>query len=65
MARSLGFRSGEQTPPTFVEMRQHRRLAFPERIFVDHSAKLRRRAPGRNPIAVQVKNRFNYFLTEP
>jgi hypothetical protein len=34
MADGFGFRGGEQTPLTFIEMRQHRRLALRERIFV-------------------------------
>ena len=36
MAGGFGFRGGEQTPLTFIEMRQHRRLALLERIFVNH-----------------------------
>jgi hypothetical protein len=63
MARSPGFRSGEQTPLTFVEMRQHRRLALPQRIFVNHPVTLRRRATAGNPISVPLKNRFSYSLT--
>ena len=65
MARSPGFRSGEQTPLTFIKMRQHRRLALLERIFIDHPATLRRRAIAGNPISVPSKNRFSYSLTGP
>ena len=65
MAGGFGFRSGEQTPLTFIEMRQHRRLALRERIFVNHPVTLRRRALAGNPISVPPKNRFSYSLTSP
>ena len=52
MAGGPGFRGGEQTPLTFIEMRQHRRIALLERIFVDHPATLRRRAITGNLISV-------------
>jgi hypothetical protein len=65
MAGGFGFRGGKQTPLTFVEMRQHRRLALPERIFINHPATLRRRGVAGNPISVPVKIRFSYFPTGP
>jgi hypothetical protein len=65
MTGRLGLRGGEQTPLTFIEMRQHRRLALLERIFVDHPATLRRRAVAGNPTSVPAKNRFTYSLTAP
>jgi hypothetical protein len=46
-------------------MRQYRRLALLERIFVDHPATLRPRAIVGNPISVPAKNRFSYSLTGP
>jgi hypothetical protein len=46
-------------------MRQHRRLALRERIFVNHPVTLRRRALAGNPISVPPKNRFSYSLTSP
>jgi hypothetical protein len=55
MARSPGFRGGEQTPLTFIEMRQHRHVALRERIFVDHPATPRRHAITGNPISVPLK----------
>jgi hypothetical protein len=36
MASGLGLGGGDQTPLTFIEMQQHRRLALPQRIFVNH-----------------------------
>lgn len=64
MAHGFGFRGGEQTPLTFIEMRR-RRLALPRRIFVDHGATLRRPAVAMNPISVPAEDRFGYSLTAP
>src|SRR3954464_10521511 len=36
MPRGLGFRGSEKAPLSFVEMRQDRRVALLERIFIDH-----------------------------
>jgi hypothetical protein len=42
ISRGLGFRRSEKPPLPFVEMRQHRRIALLERIFIDHPQGLRR-----------------------
>ena len=49
ISRGLGFRRSEKPPLPFVEMRQHRRVALLERIFIDHPQELRRATPAWNP----------------
>ena len=45
VSRGLGFRRSEKPPLPFVEMRQHRRVALLEKIFIDHPQELRRATP--------------------
>jgi hypothetical protein len=49
ISRGLCFRRSEKPPLPFVEMRQHRRVALLERIFIDHPQELRRAMPAWNP----------------
>src|ERR1019366_8192232 len=53
--RGLGFRGGEKPPLPFVEMRQDRRFALLERIFIDHLQRLRCPTPLGNPLSIAVK----------